>query len=594
MSRAFCSTLWTMVIALILSIPAHAQSSKSKRERAAAQAPQANAPSTSDQSTATKPPTAVGFFGRAGGKLSVTAADGTRYDLDIPKNALPWGERIAMTVVPRVSGLPDYMVEPRGVEFSPSGLQFVRDAWLTVTPSKAPPPGTAPVLLSVSAGGATPEAQLFRQVGNSLRVPVSHFSELWYTSADDRITQYFEQIGKKFELDRALAPLRHQLALERQRQLLGQTKPDEFNDLVKLLTQQAIDRVLGPLLLSARVPGANCDALRAPINSSLEVERSSQLAGQGDNSPFEVLRSLMERANAICEDEALRDCWTSGNATAAVTEIVRNERQRQLLGTGGETEGLYDRVANALEKLMPCMRYEVTVSTKQENQVVAPKHKLLHHVKVDDVVSVTVEAKFDDLVNDQGEPVKEEDGSIVRKFTIRKEGQHWPVNYVYDFKDVAGGTCFTRNAAVDVMGGDPMVVDLRPVGETKHLIRIKPGSINQHWTHWTCSLPKMFLVWDTLWAESFLAANEALKKEGWVEFPVPRRETGYPEIGNWEFSGKGVNKKSSPELEDFTVTQTTKITIVHKPKGSPPPALEQPPARKPLPSNPKADRPIPL
>ena len=132
MSRAFCSTLWTMVIALILSIPAHAQSSKSKRERAAAQAPQANAPSTSAQSTATKPPTAVGFFGRAGGKLSVTAADGTRYDLDIPKNALPWGERIAMTVVPRVSGLPDYMVEPRGVEFSPSGLQFVRDAWLKI------------------------------------------------------------------------------------------------------------------------------------------------------------------------------------------------------------------------------------------------------------------------------------------------------------------------------------------------------------------------------------------------------------------------------------------------------------------------------
>lgn len=587
--------------------------------------PEQNAPSPPpSQQTSAKPQTAVGFFGRDGGQLSLIAKDGTRYLLEIPKGALIWGSRIEMAALDRVPGLPDFLKDAKGVWFSPSGLEFGRDAWLTITPANQAPAHTVTFAHSMNRldGPFSPEPH--KTDGTSLRVPIRHFSGFWTSTVENNWADRYLDLLDEQAVRMANLPTRTSLELERIIQLLGiqgglsdegaawmlklgETKhrvqqlketsqrAADQNNLRRLRFMREVDeRVLEPRYLATKRPGATCREMASLLRLALSLERQVELIGVPVvmATASAVIRDIdfLSRGLKICKNEALRECWVSGNAGIGTTFIFATERQRQLLGLDDGTNTTMQEVMEAFKTLIPCKRYQVKISVKQQNKNLGGRAGFWHDIRVDDEINTVLEAKAAELLDDEGRLVLDKHGNPHPTIAIRAEAEHWPLNYVYDYKATRAG-CNPKNTALLAKPGDRMVIELDVI-EDDALIRIRPGSIELHFRHSTCSIEKFDTHFEDLWTRSFLEANNALRDGNKVLFFMPRTAE-YPRIGFRIFEGKGTVTKASPENEDMEASQTTVIEIIHKPNGTPPPEIE-PVIRKPLPVVPSKEKPVPL
>ncbi len=87
-----------------------------------------------------KKQTASGKFTKAGGSVSLTAADGSKFTLDVPADALEADTMITMTAVKSIEGAPlDKNTPTAAVQLEPSGLFFKEMATLTIVPAKEIP-----------------------------------------------------------------------------------------------------------------------------------------------------------------------------------------------------------------------------------------------------------------------------------------------------------------------------------------------------------------------------------------------------------------------------------------------------------------------
>lgn len=75
-------------------------------------------------------------IGAAGGTLQATAANGARFTLTIPAQALAFPETITLTPIKSIAGLPFTPGLAAGVEIGPSGLRFGSLASLTIQPKQ--------------------------------------------------------------------------------------------------------------------------------------------------------------------------------------------------------------------------------------------------------------------------------------------------------------------------------------------------------------------------------------------------------------------------------------------------------------------------
>ncbi|MHB9112121.1 MAG: hypothetical protein ACYC4D_05785 [Thermoleophilia bacterium] len=111
----------------------------------------------------------------AGGIVSATAADGTRFTLTIPKDALLSEETISLIPVSSIDGLPLSGGMSAAVQFEPAGLLLFAPATLTIeTPSLIP----ADELVAFGYSG--PDNELFLDTykidGSRISQEVTHFS----------------------------------------------------------------------------------------------------------------------------------------------------------------------------------------------------------------------------------------------------------------------------------------------------------------------------------------------------------------------------------------------------------------------------------
>lgn len=81
---------------------------------------------------------AAANIGPAGGAVTATGADGTRYTLSVPPAALVHTEAITLTPVAALDSLPFPVQGAHAVRIAPEGLLFVEPATLTITPPAAP------------------------------------------------------------------------------------------------------------------------------------------------------------------------------------------------------------------------------------------------------------------------------------------------------------------------------------------------------------------------------------------------------------------------------------------------------------------------
>jgi len=86
-----------------------------------------------------KKSTSSGKVGKARGSVELTSADGSKFTLDIPANALDSETTITMTAIKTLDGAPLDTNTPTAVQLEPSGLLFNEMLTLTIVPAKEIP-----------------------------------------------------------------------------------------------------------------------------------------------------------------------------------------------------------------------------------------------------------------------------------------------------------------------------------------------------------------------------------------------------------------------------------------------------------------------
>lgn len=298
-----------------------------------------------------------------GGTLYLQTLDGPALTLAISSNAVFTPTLMSMTLVTNLAGLPAAEGFLAAVQLEPEGLVLAAPAFLEVNfPTNLPASriasfafdndgrqlhlvpdlvGTNRVRILVNqlrghgSGVFTlEEIEALAATGpapRARRVSLHASMEECYPDEEDEARELHE------ELEDAIRPIQQQvaaeLAMERQRQLLGVEEPgspaitEAFNRTGATFYEQQ---------LKSRVANAaqKCAVARELLTWLLGYERQRQLLGTtSDDEPTDpTINDLVCQGLKRCEEEALECCRTRGPDRRLVVFLLGLERQRQLLG----------------------------------------------------------------------------------------------------------------------------------------------------------------------------------------------------------------------------------------------------------------------
>lgn len=288
-----------------------------------------------------------------GGSLTATGADGTRYTLEIPTDALTSETRISMTPLAGLSGLPFGSGEVYAVQLEPEGLFFNNFATLTITPPQAIPPDQQ---ILYAYQNSDHELTLAEPVVNSSEVKmlIQHFSGYGVTKgllAD--VESVRERLGGSAEA-RLQSEMAYHLNRVRQQQLLGSADADEdlsagFKDLFDRFEREVVQ----PRIAAA---GESCAAGRLALQTALSFERQKQLLGMGSEEGMSQINDLFQTAGLVCVKEEYELCAKDHIIHRMIPVWLGIERQAQLLG-GGEGDSPLSQEARRLTE--QCLRFDL-------------------------------------------------------------------------------------------------------------------------------------------------------------------------------------------------------------------------------------------
>ena len=292
-----------------------------------------------------------------GGTLSLTSADGTIFNLDIPADALIVDTLIRMTSVSRVDGMP-FGSEVYAVQFEPDGLQLYESAILTITPSQDIPVEEQ-IMFGYQGEGENLTLAVPVVSSSNIQILVSHFSGSGVTKgllAD--LEPVRQRIGGDAEkrLQNATA---ERLQRERQRQLSGVESGELILDLESAFREYE-ELVLKPRIAAA---GESCAAGRLAIQTLLGYERQRELLGISSDDDSNALSSLfddglMDTVTETCMKEEFELCRDDHIIHRILPAWLGLERQYALLGMtedGGSTAAL----DKAREYASKCLTFEL-------------------------------------------------------------------------------------------------------------------------------------------------------------------------------------------------------------------------------------------
>ena len=268
-------------------------------------------------------------IGVAGGRLEATAADGTRFVLEVPPGALPGDTRIR--AVPATLG--GVAAPTHTVMFEPSGLQFLDWARLQVLPAK-PVPQERQFLFGISDDGRSVVAAFFDPSAKTPTALLEHFSGYGLANATDPQRAEMLQRQATDAAARLDARFAQAVGAARKDALLGTDGSSVLRDATDAYTESYTRDVIAPLLEAAR---GSCSAGERATQEILGLERRRQLAGGGEADPTGGLLTMLDSAplkggEAKCEQEAIAACKAAKDPTPLIRFWLGRARQRALLG----------------------------------------------------------------------------------------------------------------------------------------------------------------------------------------------------------------------------------------------------------------------
>src|SRR6185295_3152234 len=131
-----------------------------------------------------KKQTATGKVSQGGGSVSLTAADGSKFTLDVPANAVEADTTITMTAVKSLDGAPLANNTPTAVQLEPSGLFFKEMATLTIVPAKEIPTKEQ-IIFGYEGVGRDYHLAVIDPRSKEIKIKLMHFSGAGVGSGSD-------------------------------------------------------------------------------------------------------------------------------------------------------------------------------------------------------------------------------------------------------------------------------------------------------------------------------------------------------------------------------------------------------------------------
>jgi hypothetical protein len=273
--------------------------------------------------------------GPGGGMVVATGADGSRYTLVLPPDALLVDTAITMTPLAAVSGMP-FERMAGGVDLAPDGLRLYAFAQLMIEPASAPP-ASKQVLFGY--GGAGQELRMLAPAaGASTTLLLDHFSGYGVALAEPAQVQAQRLHLPSEGVERLRQEVAALLADSRDRELNGLPPNPELDSAIRALFVAMMDQVLRPMLA---LPAGSCAEGRSRIEQVISAQRQAILL-LGEEDPItlallelDVLTGPEGIAHVrLCMDESYKRCVEHHDVGAVWMTMLDANRVWQLLADG--------------------------------------------------------------------------------------------------------------------------------------------------------------------------------------------------------------------------------------------------------------------
>jgi hypothetical protein len=229
----------------------------------------------------------------SGGSVTLTSADGSKFTLDVPADALAADTTITMTAVKSIDGAPLDSNTPTAVQLEPSGLSFKQMVTLTIAPARDIPIKQQ-VIFSYEGDGKDYHLALIDPKSKEIKVKLIRFSGAGAGSAADSAWAANLMIQASDAQDRITQKIGEILQVERREQILeGSEGNPELNDKLKSALDQYEDQVLQKEMVAAEL---DCKHATVALEHLLALERSRQVLGlpatSGFNDKFQKLKNI--------------------------------------------------------------------------------------------------------------------------------------------------------------------------------------------------------------------------------------------------------------------------------------------------------------
>jgi hypothetical protein len=282
-------------------------------------------------------------IGPEGGTLNATAADGTRFQLEVPAEALDFAEVITMTPVLRAENLPLSGGLIGAVNLEPAGLELYAPATLRIIPSKL-----APNLMTIGFA--------YNGTGEQFHLhPLAPAGNLQTQAEQIKITMEIVSIRPVGAGRGSRADVERQVAQPAPSDPIDAMEDDLVAEALDLLEKEVSRRAwvqdVHPLLLQALTDDQVVDAAIRRFDSWLQLVDS-----HGDRPRFftqitegrELIGRIIPRASAAAAER----CYSQKRPEEGFRLLRWMRYARKYLGSA--------EVAAIQAKLSKCLRFELT------------------------------------------------------------------------------------------------------------------------------------------------------------------------------------------------------------------------------------------
>jgi hypothetical protein len=219
----------------------------------------------------------------AGGSLSLTAADGTLFKLEVPAEALAADTLITLTAVKSIDGAPLDNNNPAAVQLEPSGLFFSELVTLTIIPAQEIPIKNQ-IIFGYEGDGQDYHLALIDPKSKDIKVKLMEFSGAGVGSGGDAAWAANLQIEANASSARLMEKWGEAAQVDRRANLLeGDESSNQFGEKAESILDQFYDQVVLKEMAAAEL---DCQFAHQASHDLLRVERLRQLANVYPGQPI--------------------------------------------------------------------------------------------------------------------------------------------------------------------------------------------------------------------------------------------------------------------------------------------------------------------